>query len=79
MSRGASACCMSTVLTLALFSLGAAAAGAQPRGDQPASMSLPASSAARAANPDNMPIKRPRTPPRDRMSHDHPGSDALAK
>jgi hypothetical protein len=72
-------------MTLALFSLSAAPAGAQSRQGQgqsqgqPASMSRPASATTGTANPDNMPIKRPRHPPRDRMSHDHPGSDALAK
>lgn len=33
-----------------------------------------------AGNPDNMPVKRPKTPPHnDRMLHNSPASDAIAK
>jgi hypothetical protein len=40
----------------------------------------PSASGARAYNPDNMPVKRPSTPPNsDRMLHNSPASDAIAK
>jgi hypothetical protein len=42
--------------------------------------SAPDASGARAGNPDNMPVKRPKTPPNGyRMLHDSPASDAIAK
>lgn len=40
----------------------------------------PAASATRPHNPDNMPVKRPNPPPNsDRMLHNSPASDAIAK
>jgi len=46
----------------------------------PVSPSAPNAAGARAYNPDNMPVKRPSTPPNaDRMLHNSPASDALAK
>jgi hypothetical protein len=40
----------------------------------------PSAPDARAYNPDNMPVKRPSTPPNaDRMLHNSPASDAIAK
>jgi hypothetical protein len=39
-----------------------------------------AASSPAPANPDNMPIKRPVAPPNsDRMLHNNPASDAIAK
>jgi hypothetical protein len=46
----------------------------------PISPSAPAAPNPRAYNPDNMPVKRPSTPPNaDRMLHNSPASDAIAK
>jgi hypothetical protein len=38
-----------------------------------------ASGSGGASNPDNMPIKRPRQPPNDKMMHEPPASGANAK
>ncbi|SAK76084.1 hypothetical protein AWB81_03618 [Caballeronia arationis] len=66
--------------------LAAANACAQtaPPGDANASMVKPpgaaGASATRPNNPDNMPVKRPAAPPNsDRMLHNSPASDAIAK
>jgi hypothetical protein len=53
-------------------------------GDAGASMVKPPSAAGasttRPDNPDNMPVKRPTPPPAsDRMLHNSPASDAIAK
>jgi hypothetical protein len=46
----------------------------------PSAASAPNAAGARADNPDNMPVKRPATPPNaDRMLHNSPASDAIAK
>jgi hypothetical protein len=46
----------------------------------PGAPGSPAASAARPHNPDNMPVKRPNPPPNsDRMLHNSPASDAIAK
>ena len=58
-----------------------------PRPDDNASMvkpptapGAPSASATRPDNPDNMPVKRPNPPPNsDRMLHNSPASDAIAK
>ena len=40
----------------------------------------PGASGLLSGNPDNMPVKRPKTPPNGyRMLHDSPASDAIAK
>jgi hypothetical protein len=75
-----------TLLAFASFATFAAAADAQtaPPADANASMVKPPSaagaSATRPNNPDNMPVKRPAPPPNsDRMLHNSPASDAIAK
>lgn len=46
----------------------------------PGAPGSPAASATRPHNPDNMPVKRPNPPPNsDRMLHNSPASDAIAK
>jgi hypothetical protein len=46
----------------------------------PVAPNAPNASDGRAYNPDNMPVKRPSTPPNsDRMLHNSPASDAIAK
>ncbi|WP_158935366.1 hypothetical protein [Burkholderia sp. S171] len=46
----------------------------------PVSPSAPDAGGARAANPDNMPTKRPALPPNsNRMLRNNPASDAIAK
>jgi hypothetical protein len=46
----------------------------------PVSPSVPNATGPRADNPDNMPTKRPALPPNsDRMLHNNPASDAIAK
>jgi hypothetical protein len=46
----------------------------------PAVPGTPDASGAQVYNPDNMPVKRPSTPPNaERMLHHNPASDAIAK
>jgi hypothetical protein len=46
----------------------------------PIAPSVPNAAGPRANNPDNMPTKRPTLPPNsDRMLHNNPASDAIAK
>jgi hypothetical protein len=46
----------------------------------PVTSGVPNAAAPRAGNPDNMPTKRPVLPPNsDRMLHNNPASDAIAK
>jgi hypothetical protein len=67
------------------FAPGAAAQTAVPPGSAsmvkpPTPPGTPGANGARAYNPDNMPVKRPATPPNsDRMLHNSPASDAIAK
>jgi hypothetical protein len=46
----------------------------------PGSPGAPSANTARPNNPDDMPVKRPPAPPSgDRMLHNNPASDAIAK
>jgi hypothetical protein len=71
-----------TVALLAGFGAGAHAQTARPADS--ASMAKPPgspdASGTAAHNPDNMPVKRPNMPPNaNRMLHNSPASDAIAK
>ena len=58
----------------------AAPAGSASMAKPPAAPSAPNANGARMYNPDNMPTKRPALPPNsNRMLHNNPASDALAK
>ncbi|WP_050452202.1 hypothetical protein [Candidatus Burkholderia verschuerenii] len=46
----------------------------------PPSSGAPSANGARPSSPDDMPVKRPTAPPgSDRMLHNNPASDAIAK
>jgi hypothetical protein len=76
-----------SVLLCAACFTSAVLAQSAPRPDASASMvkppstpGAPSAGAARPNNPDDMPVKRPATPPgSDRMLHNNPASDAIAK
>jgi hypothetical protein len=58
----------------------AAAADAASMAKPPVTPGVPNAAGPRADNPDNMPTKRPALPPNsDRMLHNNPASDAIAK
>jgi hypothetical protein len=70
-----------TVALLAGFGAGAHAQTARPA-DSASMAKMPDADASGTAtrNPDNMPVKRPNLPPNaNRMLHNSPASDAIAK